>query len=328
MDKSAIKGVFLPYIKDFINMKQKLGFKAAGMELSLKAFDRFSGSKGVDRVCIPESLAREWCERRKGEANDTWSHRMNFLRQFCIYLLNLGFDVYIPLHMPSPKDDDFIPYIYSDEEKQALFNAADSLRLYDLHMNGVMFILPALVRLLFATGLRIGEALALKMEDVNLEANFLTVQKSKNGKERIVPFTDSLSKVLAQYISYREKLPCPKGNHLFIKPNGEACCRHGAIGYWWLKILSIAKIPRRGKPDGPRVHDVRHSFCVKAMRKMTGEGKDLYYTLPILSTYIGHSKIASTDKYVRMTADRYPDLLGKIESICAYVFPELKQQPS
>jgi len=134
------------------------------------------------------------------------------------------------------------------------------------------------------------------MEDVNMEANFLIVRKSKNGKERIVPFTDSLSKVLAQYIRYREKLPCIRGECFFIKPNGEDC-RGSAIDYWWIKVLSIAK---------------------------TEEGKDLYYTLPVLSTYVGHSKLSSTDRYVRMTADMYPDLLGKTESICSYIFPKLK----
>lgn len=307
-------------------MKHNLGFVVSNMETSLKAFDRFTKSKGIDHIFITESLSQEWCAKRNNEANDTWSHRINYLRQFCIYLLNLGFDVYIPQKQPSKHDEKFIPYIYSDEEVQSIYNAADSLRIYDLHMNNVLFIMPALVRLLFATGLRIGEALALNTEDVNIDANFLTVRKSKNGKERIVPFTDSLSKVLFQYKSYRDKLPCLKGKRFFIKPNGEDCCSTGTVGYWWQKILSMAQISHRGKAVGPRVYDTRHSFCVKSMRKMTEEGKDLYYTLPILSTYIGHTKLSSTDRYVRMTADMYPDLLGKIDSICSYIFPELKSQ--
>jgi len=321
---STIQGVFYPYIKDFIAMKHNLGFKASGMEISLKAFDRFAKSKGINSICISESLAGEWYGRRTGEANSTWSHRVNFLRQFCIYLLNLGFDVYIPQKQPAKHDKTFIPYIYSDDEIQSILEAADSLRMYDLHMNSALFIIPALFRLLFATGLRIGEALALKMEDVNTDANFLIVRKSKNGKERIVPFTDSLSKVLIQYKSYREKLPCLKGEQFFIKPNGTDCLSVGVINCWWQKTLSIANIPRRGKIDGPRVYDARHSFCVKSIKKMIGEGKDLYFSLPVLSTYIGHTKLSSTDRYVRMTADMYPDLLAKVESICAYIFPKLK----
>jgi integrase len=184
--------------------------------------------------------------------------------------------------------------------------------------------MPTLVRLLFATGLRIGEALALKMEDVNTDANFLIVRKSKNGKERIVPFTNSLSKVLTQYKFYREKLPCLKGEQFFIKPNGENCNNLSTIINWWHKILSMANIPGRGKIDGPRVYDARHSFCVKSMKKMIGEEKDLYYSLPVLSTYIGHTNLSSTDRYVRMTADMYPELLAKVESICSYIFPKLK----
>ncbi len=320
------RGVFYPHVANFISMKHSLGYQATSMEISLKAFDRFSRSKGVDRISISEPVAKEWCAKRKGESNDTWSHRVNFLRQFCVYLYNMGFDVYIPRRQPVKKDDNFIPYIYSDEEMRAIFNAADSLRLYDRHMNGVLFIIPCLLRLLFATGLRIGEALVLKMEDVNIESGFLIVRKSKNGKERVVPFTNSLSRVLAQYVSYRDRLPCLKSEYFFIRPNGENCRSYSAVYYWWKKILYMAKVPSRGKVVGPRIHDARHCFCVGSMKKMIGEGKDLYYALPVLSTYIGHGSLASTDKYVRMTAEMHPALLDKTESICTYIFPEIKSR--
>lgn len=101
MNKRFIRGVFLPYIENFLRLKHNLGYAASGMELSLRAFDRFAKSKGVNRIFISESLAKEWCTKRKGEANDTWSHRINFLRQFCIYLFNIGFDIYIPQKSPS-----------------------------------------------------------------------------------------------------------------------------------------------------------------------------------------------------------------------------------
>lgn len=322
MNKRNIQGVFLPYIENFIKLKHNLGYGASSMERSLRAFDRFAKLKGATRVFISEPLAKEWCAKRKGEANDTWSHRINFLRQFCIYLFNMGFDTYIPQKSPSKHDSNFIPYIYSEEERITILKGVDNLRLYDRHMNVSLFIMPVLVRLLFATGLRIGEALALKTEDVNLESGFLVVKKSKNGKERIVPFTNSLSRVLAQYVSYRDKLPCIKSDAFFIKPNGDNYFSLSSINYWWHKILARAKIPRRGIIPGPRLYDIRHSFCVSSMKNMTEQGKDLYYTLPVLSTYIGHSSITSTDRYVRMTSDMYPDLLGKTESIFSYILPK------
>ena len=255
MNNTVSKGVFYPYIKDFIALKHNLGYRASGMEIILKAFGRFAKLKNVDGISISESLAKEWCSKRKSEANDTWSHRVNFLRQFCVYLFNLGFDVYIPQKLHSKRDSNFIPYIYSAEEINAIFIAADNLCLYDRHMNGLLFIMPALVRLLFATGLRIGEALNLKTDDVNIESGVLIVRKSKNGKERIVPFTNSLSNVLYQYKSYRDKLPCMKSDFFFIKPNGENCLSLCSVNYWWKKILSKAKIPCRGTVIGPRVYD-------------------------------------------------------------------------
>jgi integrase/recombinase XerD len=60
------------------------------------------------------------------------------------------------------------------------------------------------------------------------------------------------------------------------------------------------------------------------MTQLAKEGKDLYYILPILSTYMGHQSIASTDRYVRMTAEMYPDLLNQTESICSYIFTDTK----
>lgn len=69
---------------------------------------------------------------------------------------------------------------------------------------------------------------------------------------------------------------------------------------------------------------LRHTFCVKSMIHLAREGKDLYYILPILSTYIGHQSLAATDRYVRMTSEMYPDLLSQTDSICSYIFSDLK----
>lgn len=306
-------------------MRHNLGFKSVSMESSLSAFDRFSASKGLEEVTIPQALAQEWCCRRGGEANDTWSHRVNFLRQFSVYLHNLGFETYIPLKMPSSERSGFVPYIYTDDEISAIFKAADNLRLYDRHMNTNLFIMPVLVRILFATGIRIGEAIRLKMEDVNMESGYFILRDCKNGKDRIIPFSDSLSVVLHQYFKYRDKLP-RKNEYVLIKPDGEPCCKYRFSYYWWNQILFVSGIQRRGKIAGPRIQDARHSFCIKSMRRLAANGKDLYYSLPVLSTYMGHTSVASTDRYVRMTSEMYPELLGKIDSVCSYIFPEIKSR--
>jgi integrase len=186
----------------------------------------------------------------------------------------------------------------------------------------MLMILPALIRMLAGTGIRIGEAINLRCKDVNLEQNYLVLKGCKNGKDRIVPISDLLADVCVQYRKYRELLP-RHSDYFFVKLNGCACSGK-SLSYWWKIILKEAGIKHRGDLVGPRIHDLRHSFCVKSMSHLSKEGKDLYYILPVLSTYIGHQSLAATDGYVRMTSEMYPDLLNKTDSICSYIYPELK----
>ena len=74
-------------------------------------------------------------------------------------------------------------------------------------MDTAIIILPALLRILYGTGLRISEALSLKNKDINLDDNYLIVRDSKNGKERMIPISTSLSEVFKEYVKYRNLMP-------------------------------------------------------------------------------------------------------------------------
>lgn len=325
MNDKGKQGVLRPFIRDFIKMRHNLGYQSRNMESGLKAFDAFAYRQGHNEVTIPKELAQKWCKRRNDEATGSWSGRTNFLRQFAIYLSNIGFETYIPSRPPCKHDSTFTPYIYTAEEIKRIFEAADQFRMHDKsHANNLLISVPLLIRMLYATGIRIGEAIHLNMEDVNLEENYLVVKNGKNGKDRMVPFSDSLAEGCRQYLKYRKRLP-DHCNRFFVKSNGRECQPGGCL-YWWNKILACAGIKHRGKIRGPRIHDLRHTFCVKSMHDMSAQGKDIYYSLPILSTYIGHQSIAATDKYVRMTSEMYPELIDKLDSICSYIYPNLKNQ--
>jgi len=314
-------GVLTPFICDFIKMRKNLGYASYNIKCSLFAFDLFAKNKKLSSISIPKELAEEWVKRRPNEASDTWSHRNGFLRQFAIYLNNLGYEAYIPSQVTN-KPSSFTPYIYSDAELQALYSACDSLVLYDRHARSNMLVLPALIRMLAATGIRIGEAANLLDKDVNLEHNYFVLRSCKNGKDRIIPISESLADVCKQYRKYRLLLPS-NSHFFFIKLNGCQCTAK-SFSPWWDKLLKIARIQRRGKIVGPRIQDLRHTFCIKSMTHLTQQGKDLYYILPVLSTYLGHTSLASTDRYVRMTSEMYPDILNKTESICSYIFSDVK----
>lgn len=86
-----------------------------------------------------------------------------------------------------------------------------------------------------------------------------------------------------------------------------------------LQILIQANIPK----DRIRLHDLRHTFAVHSLAKMAEEGMDLYCSLPILSTYLGHQSLRATNNYVRLTSEMYPELIRKIDIIGFDIFPKM-----
>lgn len=125
-----------------------------------------------------------------------------------------------------------------------------------------MFSIPALLRVLYATGMRIGEAVRLTLSDVDLEKGLITIVKSKNQRQRLIPITPSLEEVLKQYIVHRTKMHLR--NHLdasapfFISYTGSKITK-GTAYCWFRKILRMAGIPFIGDHRGPRVHVSSHS---------------------------------------------------------------------
>jgi integrase len=207
----------------------------------------------------------------------------------------------------------------------AIFNAADALVLPRRIMSSMIFSVPALLRLLYGTGLRIGEALSLQNKDVNLTENYIVIKDSKNGKQRMVPIPESLSGVCQVYINYREKLPVLQSGDrpFFMSLNGSACAKNTFYRYFRI-VLRAAAIPFTGNWHGPRIHDIRHTFSCHALAKMAESGVDLYASLPVLSMYLGHQSLRSTNAYVRLTAAMYPGLLRDIDMVCLNVFPNIE----
>jgi len=66
---------------------------------------------------------------------------------------------------------------------------------------------------------------------------------------------------------------------------------------------------------------LRHTFSVHSLAAMSESELDLYHSLPLLSNYLGHQSLEATDKYVRLTAEMYPDLIKKTSDIYSSVFP-------
>ena len=153
-----------------------------------------------------------------------------------------------------------------------------------------------------------------------LRNGFFLLRSTKNRTERKVPFSDSVGDALRQYSYFKEKVFGSNTKYFFANA-GDTYWSKGAAYEHFRSILVQAKISHTEK--GPRLHDLRHTFSVHTLAEMSSQGMDLYYSLPILSKYLGHASLEATEHYVRLTAEMYPELIEQANQLCAYVFPEV-----
>lgn len=182
------------------------------------------------------------------------------------------------------------------------------------------FIYPAVFRLLYACGTRVGETLSLKTDDVNLEEGIITLYNGKNKVSRMIPMSDSLTKYLRMY---NHRVDRTDGNPFFFP------ARHGehysptTIRNTFRKILQQAGIRKLSSGSYPRIHDLRHTYAVHALELSISKGMNPYCSLPALSTYMGHKGIESTEYYLRLTKQYFVNVLNYTQEQADTIFPEV-----
>lgn len=322
MNKSFNHGIYAGLVKQYIAYKRSLGFKMEDTEERLRRFDRLTIARGETSIGISKELFEQWSIPFPEESEVNRYHRISILRQFSSYLQMIGYNSYIP-KLPKYRST-FIPHIFTKTEIASIFQASDKLFLKRKYMYSQICVMPTLLRMLYSTGLRVGEALELKHRDVDLDKGYLVLRTCKNGQERVVPLSASQVEVCKDYYAYKQKQLIDTGSNTFFFTalNGSRCWPVTVYEHF-RTVLYKAGISHKGRGKGPRLHDLRHTFCVNALVKMSEAGMDLYYSMPILSTYVGHQSIEATNKYVRLTSEMYPDLLNKVNAAYKYIFPDI-----
>lgn len=306
-------------------MKESAGYSSLRSKWILKEIDDFANAEGLSEPIITESLFKRWRVTRKNDCERTIYAKFSVWHQLTTLMCRQGCISYIP-KMPQQPKNDFTPYIFTEEQMKAILKAADEYRLYDIRMGTALISMPAILRTLYATGMRVSEILSVRNSDVHLNEQYIYLRKTKNGSERIVPIGESLKEVLSQYISYRDKMPLSGISQpealLFVKSDGTSL-KAGAVYTHFRRLLDICCIPHFGNHHGPRVHDLRHTNAVHALVQMGRAGMDLYTGMPILSTSLGHHSLHATEQYVRLTCSMYPDLEEKCSPINAFIYPKV-----
>lgn len=325
MSKILARGIYTDLIQQYIAYKRSLGFKMIGRDLLLNAIHKLKSVPTENPAGLSKELFDEWSIARPQEREAGRYGRIVILRQFSAFLQMIGYDSYLP-KLPKFKST-FIPHIFTTTELDSIFRESDKLFLNRKMLNAQVGAMPTLLRMLYATGIRLGEALNLKHKDVNLTQGYCVLRECKNGQDRLIPISGSLVQVCKDYCMFKRKesIDMSPEAHFFVAFDGTRCGAHTMYEHF-RTVLTKAGIPHKGNGNGPRLHDFRHTFCVRSLHHMVESGKDLYHVMPILATYVGHKSIVSTNAYIRLTAEMYPSLLNKVNTAYKHIFPEMEDE--
>ena len=302
-------------ITQYIAYRKGLGEKFRTNEECLKTFCKMIGAdRKIDQIAKDEVTLFLY-GNNKVDVTSGWFVKHNALLGFYRYARTRGYLEQIPLPNVLPKrPQPFVPYIYSKEDLRQLLKTVSCYQKHKSvtqpHMIRMIFIL------LYSTGLRIGEALSLRLGDINLEQNLITVRDSKFYTSRLVPIGDQLKEMLEEYLLWRNK--CTLHNDptstVFVSKNNLPLSISTMRGIFQRIRKKAGLVGNRNSSYLPRLHDFRHSFAVHNLISWYREKKDIQKLLPILSTYMGHSQLAHTTIYLSMTNDLLREAGSKFET--------------
>jgi integrase/recombinase XerD len=284
-------------VESYVAVRRAGGFDFKDTEGTLRSFARFAAIHG--EAYVRTATAIDWANQ--GVSVGQRDKRLKVVCRFARFMHaeDVRHELPPPNHFGYHKTRR-PPYIYSPDEISRLMDAA-------LHIGMPGSLEPqayaTLIGLLAATGLRIREALSLLFSDVTPSG--LLIRKAKFQKTRLAPLHESTAAAMERYLALRRGVHTHRES-IFITNDGRPLLYH-TVRRNFRKMLAKAEIsPARGR--FPRIHDLRHTFAVRALERCPEGRQRVGQHMLALATYMGHVNITSTYWYLETT----PELLRDI----------------
>jgi integrase/recombinase XerD len=286
-------------VDDYLALRRSLGFKLREYGVCLHEFVRFLKKDGSPRVT--SKLALEYATQRQCEKPVSWSRRFTIIRGFARYRIGADPTTEIPpIGLLRFRSQRARPYLYSEDEINRLLKAALTMKTqYQLQRHTYY----CLFGLLAVTGLRLGEAIHLKPQDVDLSAGVLTVRGAKFGKSRLVPLHPSTRAVLRDYAKCRDQLLAGRPIPYFLMTGRGKKMEKSGLSLVFRNLSRQIGIRKLGVRHGPRLHDFRHRFAIETLLRWYRTREDVNRRMPVLSTYLGHVNVSGTYWYLGSTPE-------------------------
>lgn len=307
-----------PDLAAFLEWRRLAGYRFRVQERWLHQFDHYCADRSVSKRDLGPAFFEAFVQGRSSESWATRQARTRLLSQWAGYLRDRGTAIegpVLPRHPVRHRRRE--PYVYTISELRRLFAVIDTWDPPSHSHTNRTVVDPVLFRLLYGCGLRIMEALRLRCSDVDLEAGLLHIRQGKNQKDRLVPMADSLAARCRVYAGAVHAISAETA-YFFPGFHGDGYAS-STIYVRFRQYLWSAGISHSG--HGPRVHDLRHAYCVHRLAQWVRAGEDLTNLLPYLAVYLGHADFRGTEYYLRLTAELYPDLIDTLVRAHGSIIP-------
>ena len=277
------------HVEDYLRLRRSLGFKLVRPGVVLPQFVAWLHAAGTTTITVDAAVA--WAASPPGVSPISKVHRLGAVRGFARYLRTIDPATEIPpadvFARPAHRAN---PYLYSPAEIRELLEATGALRPAIRALTH-----RTLLGLIAVTGLRLGEAVSLRRDHVDLGDGVVTVGGWKTSPERLVPLHPSTTAAMLDYAKVRdERFPAPRTDTFFVSAVGTPLIREGVEETFRQLTTAIGISTDTVKP---RIHDLRHSFAIARLIDWYRCGQDPAGKMAVLSTYLGHINPAGTYWY-------------------------------
>jgi integrase/recombinase XerD len=302
-------------VQEYLSMRRSLGFQLRKTGKGLCDFVTFMEQHRASY--ITQALALDWAQQPTKVQPSHWAQRLSFVRVFARHRSATDPRTQIPppgLLPFQPKRAR--PYLYSDVEIEGLLRAARGMRCGYVGGELRSWVYYCLLGLLSVSGLRLGEARNLQLQDVDLKAAVLTIRGAKFGKTRLVPLHASTCKVLGNYIARRNRhwAKRPVSSYLFVSSWGNRL-DSGDVHRTFYALSRRIGLRSPSDSHGPRLHDMRHRFATNTLIHWYRSNQDPERRLPILSAYLGHVHVADTQWYLSGSPELMREAMRRLEHL-------------
>ena len=288
-----------PTIREYVAFRDGLGFSDEHAR-RLMGFDRFCAECRPQATSLDKETVKGWFDRELRMGAKDLEGKACAIR--CL-ARHVGGEAYVLPMSSVPKAPAFEPYIMDDDELYRFFEAVDALWLeYDPFLNVAM---RAMIRLIYACGLRPGEARRMRIGAVDFLTGEILVEQSKGFKDRYVAVADDMVEVLRAYRDRRSVVADDGPDELlFVRTDGSEVGSYHLRRHVQKSWAAANPGVRPGELPRLRPYDLRHRFASEVLQRWVDEGRNLYAMLPYLRSYMGHVRFEDTAYYIHMLPGR------------------------